>query len=145
MGAFGWAACLAVIGWATALCVTDIRELRLPNELTLGGALAIAVVAGCCGRGPAALCGAVALGLLYLMVHVAAPAGLGAGDVKLALSVGALTGALGIGVWVLAAVAAPIGTAALGVTATVRGRRGPIPHGPSMLLASVGAAALAVF
>lgn len=41
MGALGWAGCLAVIGWAAALCVKDIRELRLPNALTLGGAVAI--------------------------------------------------------------------------------------------------------
>ncbi|MDQ1319485.1 MAG: leader peptidase (prepilin peptidase) / N-methyltransferase [Actinomycetota bacterium] len=145
MGALGWAGCLAVIGWAAALCVKDIRELRLPNALTLGGAVAILGVAVCCGQGLPALCGALALGLLYLLVHLAAPAGLGAGDVKLALGVGALTGALGAGVWALAALAAPMATAVLGLTAAACGRRGPIPHGPSMLAATVGAAALAMF
>ena len=145
MGAFGWAGCLAVIGWAVALCVKDIRELRLPNALTLGGAVAILGIAVCSGRGLPALSGALALGLLYLLVHLAAPAGLGAGDVKLALGVGALTGALGAGVWALAALAAPMATAALGLAAAARGRHGPIPHGPSMLAAAVGAAALAVF
>ena len=145
MGALGWAGCLAVIGWAAALCVKDIRELRLPNPLTLGGAAVILVVAGCCGRGLFALAGALALGLLYLLVHLAAPAGLGAGDVILALGVGALTGALGVGVWVLAALAAPVATAAVGLGAAARGRHGPVPHGPSMLAATVAAAALAVF
>ena len=45
----------------------------------------------------------------------------------------------------LAALAAPMATAVLGLTATACGRRGPIPHGPSMLAATVGAAALAMF
>lgn len=145
MGALGLAGCLAVIGWAVALSLKDIRELRLPNALTLGGAAAILGAAVCSGRGWPALSGALALGLLYLLVHLAAPGGLGAGDVKLALGVGALTGALGVGVWALAALAAPMATAALGLTAATCGRRGPVPHGPSMLAAALGAAALAVF
>ena len=136
---------MAVIGWAAALSVNDIRELRLPNRLTVGGALAIVIIAVCCGRGLSAMLGALALGLLYLLVHLVAPAGLGAGDVKLALGVGALTGALGAGIWAMAAVAAPMATAVLGLVDAARGYRGPIPHGPSMLTASVGAAALAVF
>lgn len=145
MGVLAWAGWVAVLGWAVALSVTDVRELRLPNRLTLGGAVVILMVAVCCGRGVSAVAGAAALGLLYLVVHLVAPAGLGAGDVKLALGVGALTGALGAGIWALAAVAAPMATAVLGLAAAARGYRGPIPHGPSMLTASMGAAALALF
>ena len=52
---------------------------------------------------PFYLLGGLALAALYLVVHLAAPSGLGAGDVKLALALGALTGALGAGVWTLAA------------------------------------------
>ena len=134
-----------VLGWAAALCAIDIRDLRLPNTLTLGGAVAILLAAFWVGRGPAALAGALVLAALYLAVHLITPAGLGGGDVKLALGLGALTGALGPGVWALAALAAPVGTAAVGLAGAARGRRGPIPHGPSMLVASIAAAAPAVF
>ena len=51
------------------------------------------------------------LAALYLVVHLVAPAGMGAGDVKLAIGVGALTGAFGLDAWMLAAVAAPLLTA----------------------------------
>lgn len=141
MGVPGLAVGAALLSWAAALCVSDIRTLRLPNRLTLGGAVLIPLGAAFAGRGPAAVAGALALGALYLTVHLVAPAGMGGGDVKLALGLGALTGALGADVWVLAALAAPVLTAALGVG---RGRRGPVPHGPSMCVASLAAAALAV-
>ncbi len=145
MDALGWAGGAAVLIWALALCRSDIRDLRLPNQLTLGGAAAILAAALCCGRGVGAVCGALALASVYLAVHLAAPAALGGGDVKLALGVGALTGALGAGVWILAALAAPLGTAAIGLSRAATGRCAPIPHGPSMLVASLSAAALAVF
>jgi leader peptidase (prepilin peptidase)/N-methyltransferase len=79
------------------------------------------------------------------VVHLADPSGLGAGDVKLALALGALTGAFGIAVWTLAALAAPMLTAMMGVIAVVRRRRIVLPHGPSMCVASLASAALAVF
>ena len=145
MGMLGWTACAAVLVWAITLCRTDIRDLRLPDPLTLGGAAAILGAAALCGRGMPALCGGLALAALYLAVRLALPAALGGGDVKLALGVGALTGSLGVGVWLLAALAAPVGTAAIGLAGAARGCRGPIPHGPSMLVTGLSAAALAIF
>lgn len=141
MGGMGAVAAVAVLTWAAALCHNDIRRMRLPNSLTIPGAVLILAGAALAGRGVAAGCGALALFALYLVVHLAAPSGMGAGDVKLALGLGAMTGALGPAVWVLAAVAAPVLTAAAGL---LRRRGAPIPHGPSMLLASLVAAALAV-
>ena len=58
-----------------------------------------------------ALAGAVSLFAIYLALHLIAPAAMGAGDVKLAIGIGALTGAFGIDVWSLAALAAPLLTA----------------------------------
>ena len=103
--------------------------------------LAMGLVAG--------LLGAAALAGLYLTVHLVAPAGMGAGDVKLAVGLGALTGGLGAPVWLLAALGAPVLTALLGTAVALR-RRGRlaatvVPHGPSMCLASLAAAAPAVF
>ena len=131
-----------VIAWLTALSIYDIRERRLPNFLTLPGAAAILGVAAVVGRCLPAIIGAAALALLYLVVHLLAPAAIGAGDVKLAVGVGALTGAFGFDVWVLAALAAPLLTAVWAIVAVIA-RSGPtVPHGPSMCLATLIAAAL---
>ena len=93
------------------------------------------------GRGLSALAGAAALTGVYLLVHLMAPAALGAGDVKLAIGLGGLAGCFGVEVWLLAALAAPLLTALCGWI--LRGAR-TVPHGPSMCLATVGAAAVAV-
>ena len=137
----GVPAALAVFCWTAALSVADWRERRLPNALTLPGAAVILIGAAAAGRGLPALLGGLGLTGLYLAVHLAAPRAMGAGDVKLALGLGALTGAFGTGVWALAALGAPLLTAVAGLA----GRRGgPVPHGPAMCLASLAAVGLAV-
>lgn len=131
--------------WLAALSGYDIRRRRLPNWLTLPGAAAVLVVATVAGRGVPALAGAVALTAVYLLVYLAVPTALGAGDVKLALGLGGLTGSFGVEVWLLSALAAPLLTALWALVAMVlRGVR-TVPHGPSMCLASAVAAALAAF
>ena len=134
----------AVLAWAGALTVVDIRHRRLPNVLTLTGAAVILAAAASAGRGLPALLGAVTLSGLYLLVHLANPAGLGGGDVKLALGTGALTAALGPDVWVLAALGAPLLTAVAGIVSAVCRRGRTVPHGPSMCAATLLAAALVV-
>lgn len=134
--------CACVLGWFAALSVYDVRQRRLPNALTLPGAAVVLAVAAATGRGVPAMVGAAALTLLYLGVHLVVPAGMGAGDVKLAIGVGALTGSFGVDAWVLAAVSAPLLTATCAVAVAFRGRAATVPHGPSMCVAA--AAALAV-
>ena len=130
------------LAWMVALSAFDVRQRRLPNFLTLPGAAAILVGTAVCGRGLPALAGAGALATAYLVVHLVAPAAMGAGDVKLAVGLGALTGAFGADVWALAAMAAPPLTAMIGLA----GRRGgPVPHGPAMCVASLAAVALVIF
>lgn len=140
---------VAVCAWFVALSVYDIRQRRLPNVLTLPGAAILLAAAAGAGRGPAALAGAAALAGCYLMVHLVAPAGLGAGDVKLAAGVGALCGAFGPDVWLLAALAAPLLTALWSIGSAARRGVGPsrgagVPHGPSMCVATATAVALAI-
>ncbi|OCB57979.1 peptidase A24 [Mycobacterium vulneris] len=127
--------------WLVALSGYDIAERRLPNWLTLPGAALVLVVAAVAGRGPAALAGAAALSVPYLVAHLASPRAMGGGDVKLALGLGAMTGAFGADVWLLAALAAPVFTAALAAAAILRGIP-TVPHGPSMCAASAAAVAL---
>lgn len=128
-----------LLAWLGMLSGYDMRCRRLPNWLTLPGAAAIVAFAAAGGRGSPALAGALALTALYLLVHLVAPAGMGAGDVKLALGLGALTGGFGADTWILAAVGAPVLTA---MWALLRGVR-VAPHGPAMCLASAVAVGLA--
>jgi leader peptidase (prepilin peptidase)/N-methyltransferase len=129
--------------WMGALTGYDIRQRRLPNWLTLPGFAVIMFVAAGLGRGPAAALGAGLLAAVYLLVHAVAPAAMGAGDVKLALGLGALTGCFGGDVWLLAAVGAPLLTAVTGVVARLGWSATTVPHGPSMCAASAAALGLA--
>jgi len=141
MGAAG----VCVLTWFAGLSWYDIRERRLPNWLTVPGAVVILVCATSMGLGSPALVGAVALFAIYLALHVIAPAGMGAGDVKLAVGIGALTGAFGIDVWFLAAIGAPLLTAGWAVIVRVVSAEKTVPHGPSMCMAAAAASALAVW
>jgi leader peptidase (prepilin peptidase)/N-methyltransferase len=134
----------AAVLWMGVLTGYDLRQRRLPNWLTLPGFAVILLVAAGSGHGPAAALGAGLLATVYLLVHAAAPTAMGAGDVKLALGLGALTGCFGGDVWLLAAIGAPLLTAVIGLVAVLR-RSGPtVPHGPSMCLASAAALGLAL-
>lgn len=139
-------AAVAVLVWLAALSGYDVRERRLPNLLTLPGAGVILLAGATAGRGWPALAGATALTAIYLLVHLAAPAGMGAGDVKLAIGVGALAGCFGAGVWFLAALAAPLLTVSWGLLHRLFGGGGgsSLPHGPSMCVATAAAIGLAV-
>jgi leader peptidase (prepilin peptidase) / N-methyltransferase len=132
----------AALLWMVALTVYDIRRRRLPNWLTLPGFAVIMLVAAGSGHGPAAALGAGLLAAVYLLAHVAAPAAMGAGDVKLALGLGALTGCLGGDVWFLAAIGAPLLTAVIGIVARLCWSATTVPHGLSMCAASAAALAL---
>jgi len=132
-----------VLLWMGALSICDVRLRRLPNLLTLPGAGVILLAAAWAGRGAPALAGAAALTGMYLLVHLVAPAAMGAGDVKLAIGLGGLAGCFGAGVWFVAALGAPLLTALWGVVAMLRGVR-TVPHGPSMCLATAAAAGLAL-
>jgi len=132
-----------VLLWMVALTCYDVRQRRLPNRLTLPGFAVIMLVAAGSGHGPAAALGAGLLAVVYLLVHAAAPTAMGAGDVKLALGLGALTGCFGGGVWLLAAIGAPLLTAVIGVVARLGWSATSVPHGPSMCVASAAALALA--
>ncbi len=70
--------CVAVIAvWLAALTVCDLRRHRLPNVLTLPGAVTVVAGAALAGRGLPAMVGAIALGGGYLLVHACAPTGMG--------------------------------------------------------------------
>jgi leader peptidase (prepilin peptidase)/N-methyltransferase len=142
---------LAAACWVAALGIAlgfvDAARRRLPNRLTaaaLAGALAL-LGADALVRGRFTTLGAAALSGLamagcYALLVLLNPAGMGAGDAKLALSVGTVLGSCGGEVAFLGAL---IGFALAAAYATVllaRGRisrRDPLAHGPFMLLGAL--------
>ncbi|WP_081830282.1 prepilin peptidase [Rhodococcus sp. UNC363MFTsu5.1] len=138
------AAACALLWWCVCLSAVDLGERRLPNELTLPGACAVFLASVLLGRGMAALVGAAMLAGIYLVVHLVSPAAMGGGDVKLALGLGAVTGAAGAQAWLAATVGAVALTAAAGGCALALGRgRRTLAHGPSMCLSTLLALSLA--
>lgn len=135
---------VCVLAWFAGLCWNDIRERRLPNWLTVPGAVAIPACAAAAGHGVPAVAGAAALFAIYLALHLMAPTAMGAGDVKLAIGIGALTGSFGIDVWSLAALGAPLLTAGWALAPRGGATGQTVPHGPSMCLSSAAAIALAI-
>ena len=129
-------AALALSVWLITLSAFDIRHRRLPNVLTLPGAAIVLAGAVITGDGKGATLGAAALFAAYAAVHLVAPAAMGAGDVKLAIGVGALTGALGPDVWALAALLAAALT--LGWSGVLLAWRSDatVPHGVSMCVSA---------
>ena len=78
------AAGVCVLTWLIGLSWYDVTQRRLPNWLTVPGAVVILASAAAAGHGAPALAGAVSLFAIYLALHLIAPAAMGAGDVKLA-------------------------------------------------------------
>lgn len=149
----GWAAAwtpvLLVLGWLTvALTATDLLHHRLPDALTLPAA-PVAVLLLVPAGGQVALRATLGAGLLvaaHTAVHLAAPAALGAGDVKLAGTVGAVLGGVSWSALLLGPALAALLTAAVAVAGLLVGRLGrsdPLPHGPAMLASTWVLAVLA--
>ncbi|MEU7146191.1 A24 family peptidase [Nocardia sp. NPDC046473] len=145
----------ALLAWCVVLSVIDFRQRRLPNSLTGWGAVAVFAYALSTAQYTAALVGAVLLAVPYLLVHLVLPAAFGAGDVKLAVGLGAAAALGGGQAWVWSALAAPLLTACAGVAVLglhrIRTATDPpdahrqiaVPHGPAMCVATVCALATA--
>ncbi|MDR7303300.1 prepilin peptidase [Haloactinomyces albus] len=133
-----WAAVPLLVGWlAVVLTTCDLLAGRLPDALTLSAYPATAAVLGlaACGGGVPGMASRALLGVVlfagsYACVRLVSPSAMGAGDVKLAGSLGAVAGAVSPGAVLLTMAAAAVVTiAAAGVA-----RRATVPHGPAMLL-----------
>ncbi|MEU1980437.1 A24 family peptidase [Nocardia sp. NPDC019395] len=106
---------LVLAGWCVVLSRCDIRSRRLPNPLTATGAAGVLLYAALTGHFCVAVRGAVLLAIPYLLVHLLWSAALGAGDVKLAVGLGAAAALGGGQSWMWSALAAPLFTAAAGI------------------------------
>lgn len=127
--------------------IADVRYLRIPNWLTLPGAIVFIVLSALCQVQPFenVMVGVgVSSGLVFALV-IASGGRMGMGDVKLYLTVGAMLGpALGVLSFLMAAFAGSI----LGTVLSLSGRLKPgqpMPFGPSILCGVVGAVYLGPF
>lgn len=135
--ALWWVAAVGV-----ALAFIDLAVHRLPDRLTLtayAGALVLLGAAAVTGDRPATLGLAVLYGLgmalVYLLLVVVHPAGMGLGDAKFALALGLALGWFGAEATVLGTAAGFLlaGAYAAALLALRRaGRKDTIPHGPFM-------------
>lgn len=132
---------LAPVG--VLLAVVDFRVQRLPDPLTLPFAAAALALLGVvslvpehAGTWTTALLGALALGAGYFVLFLINPAGMGFGDVKLALGAGAVLGWYGWPTVMLGTFAGFLFGALYGgalVVARRAGRRTAIPFGPFLI------------
>jgi leader peptidase (prepilin peptidase)/N-methyltransferase len=156
---------LAHLGWghgqlvvdtvATAflvpLVLVDLRERRLPDPLTLGGAGAVlalllsrGALTGDLGPTRGGLLGAALMAGVLLAFHLASPRGMGFGDVKLGLLLGLVVGARGADLVLVALLLAGLLGAVVGVVLMVRHRRRDLTlaFGPCLVAGAVLALAL---
>ncbi len=129
--------------FAALLATVDLRVHRLPDQLTLSLAVlvplllgAAALLPGAAGSFGHALLGGLVLGAAYFLLFVINPNGLGFGDVKLALPLGALLGWYGWTVLFAGAFAGFLLGGAYGLGLVLfRGadRKSAIPFGPFMI------------
>ncbi|MHA6625474.1 prepilin peptidase [Pseudonocardia sichuanensis] len=141
-----WMPVLLGLGWlAVAAGAVDVLHRRLPDALTVP-ALPVALLL-LLPVGPAAVVrgagGAAVAVAVHAAVHLLDRRAVGAGDVKLAASLGAVLAAVAWPALAVAAVLAAAFTAIAGLRGAARARRlpgprsgGALPHGPSMLAAT---------
>ncbi|MDX3454245.1 prepilin peptidase [Streptomyces sp. ME02-8801-2C] len=132
---------LAPVG--VLLAVVDFRVQRLPDLLTLPLAAAALVLLGVAallpehaGDWPTSLLGALLLGGAYFVLFLISPGGMGFGDVKLALGLGAVLGWYGWGSVVLGTFAGFLFGGLYGLALVVArraGRKTSIPFGPFLI------------
>ncbi|MEV8555582.1 A24 family peptidase [Streptomyces sp. NPDC051917] len=132
---------LAPVG--VLLAVVDFRVQRLPDPLTLSLAASALALLGLAALLPehaghwlTALYGALALGAGYYALYRINPAGMGFGDVKLAVGMGAVLGWYGWSTVLLGAFAGFLLGALYGaalVAVRRAGRKTTIPFGPFLL------------
>jgi leader peptidase (prepilin peptidase)/N-methyltransferase len=145
LGVVGWhaVAVLAVVsGVGVGVCRVDVRQRRIPTPLVAiaaVGVLAVAITTMVRDESSVPLAraavGAVVLGATFLVVHLASPAGIGFGDVRLATVIGAAAN-LATATWTVALLVG-LGAAVAAVAAMAITRQRSVPFGPFLVAAAI--------
>ncbi|MFI6874912.1 prepilin peptidase [Streptomyces sp. NPDC050400] len=132
---------------AVLLAVVDARVHRLPDVLTLplaGAALAllgaVSLLPGEGGLWTGSLVGGLVLAAVFFLMFLASPKSMGFGDVKLALTVGAVLGWYGWRALVLGVFAGYLIAAVHGITLLARRKATGttrLPFGPPLLIGTL--------
>jgi len=130
-----------------AISAVDLERLIIPNRILYPSSATVAVLLvlaamldaqwGSLGR--AALASAVALAIFFV-IHVAAPRGMGFGDVRLSALIGLSAGWFGLGHAFVAFLAAFLLGSLVGLVvmaATGQGRKTRVPFGPFLAIGAV--------
>lgn len=135
---------LAITPMAVALAFIDLEHKRLPDRLTFPAFAAAvllltvdAIAVSRWGSLRTAVISALLLCAFYLLLHLISRGGMGMGDVKLALVIGALTGYFGWEWVIVATFTAFICGSLVGVALMAlrrAGRKSELPFGPFMLV-----------
>ncbi|MFB1041674.1 prepilin peptidase, partial [Streptomyces chrestomyceticus] len=145
---------LAVVPVAVLLAVVDWRVRRLPDVLTLplAGGVVIALGLVALGGGGVRVWGGAVLGGLglagfYFVLYLVNPAGMGLGDVKLAIGLGVTLGWYGWAILITGAFLGLLLGALYGCGLLLRRARGPearddgpepaMPYGPFMIVGAL--------
>jgi leader peptidase (prepilin peptidase)/N-methyltransferase len=139
------------LGVLLAAALIDRRHFIIPNHLVFpslavfGAAVVILHLVDQPVSPTTAVLGAVAYGGGLFVLHVISPRGMGFGDVKFALLIGLVMGALGWAHVAVAAAAAVLTAGVVGVAVLIRGGTGKskLPFGVFMALGAVVAVSFA--
>lgn len=138
---------VAALVVAVIAAVVDVTSQRIPDRVVLASLVpTVAVLAVRIGSDGVVAAsdvpiGAAAFALPLLVAHLASPAALGFGDVKLA---GALGAALGLVDWRYSVVALCVASGLTAAVAVVR-RRSEMPFAPGLVAGAALALVLAIF
>ena len=128
---------VSFVVWVASLMAWDVRTRRLPDYLTLPGAVLIGGWA--LAVDPWLLAGGIGWFLLYL-VTAGVMGGIGGGEIKFALGLGTVAALGGAAGWLSAVVGASLITLVLAGLVMWRGTGNStvlqVPHGPGMGLAT---------
>jgi leader peptidase (prepilin peptidase)/N-methyltransferase len=125
--------CLALV----AVSATDVEHGIIPNRLVLPAAVVVLAAQTALFRSPQWAIGAAAASGFLFLAALAAPRGMGMGDVKLALLLGAMLGKTVSVAMLLGLVSAMVPALVLFATMGMGARKVKLPFGPFLALGGV--------
>jgi leader peptidase (prepilin peptidase)/N-methyltransferase len=125
--------CLALV----AVSATDVEHGIIPNRIVLPAAVVVLAAQTALFRSPQWAIGAAAASGFLFLAALAAPRGMGMGDVKLALLLGAMLGKTVSVAMLLGLVSAMVPALVLFATMGMGARKVKLPFGPFLALGGV--------